>query len=79
MGRAAAALDPTVMGWKERDCISASTGRPCSTPPATRADRLVERAHRRWLVGAKRREIPFRLLEDVGADAEAAVEAEADG
>ena len=49
-------LDPTTMGWKERDWYLGAHGRrPCSTRTATPARRLVGRPGRRRLVAAPRR------------------------
>jgi Winged helix DNA-binding domain len=72
------ALDPTVMGWKERDWYLGDH-RPALFDTAGNAGPTV------WWNGSivggwsvrKDGEIPYRLLEDVGADAKAAIEAEA--
>ncbi len=73
------ALDPTTMGWKERDWYLG--------PHATSLfDRNGNAGPTVWWGGrvvggwAQRQdgEIAYRLLEDVGADAEAAVAAEAE-
>ena len=72
------ALDPTVMGWKERDWYLGEH-RPALFDTAGNAGPTVwwnGRIVGGWSV-RKDGEIPFRLLEDVGADAEAAIEAEA--
>jgi hypothetical protein len=72
------ALDPTVMGWKERSWY-------IGEHTATLFDRSGNAGPTVWwdgrVVGGwatrKDGEVAFRLLEDVGAEAEAAVEAEA--
>jgi hypothetical protein len=72
------ALDPTVMGWKERDWYLGEH-RAHLFDTAGNAGPTVwwnGRIVGGWSV-RKDGEIPFRLLEDVGADAEAAIEAEA--
>jgi Winged helix DNA-binding domain len=72
------ALDPTVMGWKERDWYLGEH-RPHLFDTAGNAGPTVwwnGRIVGGWSV-RKDGEIPFRLLEDAGADAEAAIEAEA--
>ncbi len=72
------ALDPTVMGWKERDWYLGEH-RPALFDTAGNAGPTVwwnGRIVGGWSV-RKDGEIPFRLLEDVGADAEAAIEDEA--
>ena len=66
-------LDPTTMGWKERDCTSARRVRSVRLERQRRPDRLVGRARRGRLVAAKDGEIVFELLEDVGHDAVLAV------
>ncbi len=74
------ALDPTVMGWKERDWYLGEH-RPALFDRAGNAGPTVwwnGRIVGGWSVG-KDGQIPFRLLEDVGADAVAAIEAEAAG
>ncbi len=72
------ALDPTVMGWKERGWYLGEHG-PALFDTAGNAGPTVWWDGR--IVGgwAVRRdgEVVFRLLEDVGGDAVAAVEAEA--
>jgi hypothetical protein len=72
------ALDPTVMGWKERAWYLGEHG-PALFDTAGNAGPTVWWSGR--IVGGwaarKDGEIVFRLLEDVGADAVAAVEAEA--
>ena len=72
------ALDPTVMGWKERDWYLGEH-RPALFDTAGNAGPTVWWSGR--IVGGwsvrKDGELPFRLLEDVGADAVAAIEAEA--
>jgi hypothetical protein len=72
------ALDPTVMGWKERAWYLGEHG-PALFDTAGNAGPTVWWSGR--IVGGwaarKDGEIAFRLLEDVGADAVAAVEAEA--
>lgn len=72
------ALDPTVMGWKERDWYLGEH-RPALFDNAGNAGPTVWWNGR--IVGGwaarKDGELPFRLLEDVGADAVAAIEAEA--
>jgi hypothetical protein len=72
------ALDPTVMGWKERAWYLGEHG-PALFDTAGNAGPTVWWNGR--IVGgwAARRDgdVAFRLLEDVGADAAAAVEAEA--
>ena len=72
------ALDPTVMGWKERDWYLGEH-RPALFDTAGNAGPTVWWSGR--IVGGwsvrKDGELPFRLLEDVGSDAEAAIEAEA--
>jgi hypothetical protein len=72
------ALDPTVMGWKERDWYLGEH-RPALFDTAGNAGPTVwwnGRIVGGWSV-RKDGEIPFRLLEDVGSDAKAAIEAEA--
>jgi hypothetical protein len=72
------ALDPTVMGWKERDWYLGEH-RPALFDTAGNAGPTVwwnGRIVGGWSV-RKDGEIPFRLLEDVGAEAMAAIEAEA--
>jgi Winged helix DNA-binding domain len=72
------ALDPTVMGWKERDWYLGEH-RPALFDTAGNAGPTIwwnGRIVGGWSV-RKDGEIPFRLLEDVGADAVAAIEAEA--
>ena len=72
------ALDPTVMGWKERDWYLGEH-RPALFDTAGNAGPTVwwnGRIVGGWSV-RKDGEIPFRLLEDVGADAMSAIEAEA--
>jgi hypothetical protein len=72
------ALDPTVMGWKERDWYLGAH-RPALFDTAGNAGPTVwwnGRIVGGWSV-RKDGEIPFRLLEDVGADAVAAIEGEA--
>jgi Winged helix DNA-binding domain len=72
------ALDPTVMGWKERDWYLGEH-RPALFDRAGNAGPTVwwnGRIVGGWSV-RKDGEIPFRLLEDVGSDAETAIEAEA--
>jgi hypothetical protein len=72
------ALDPTVMGWKERDWYLGEH-RPALFDTAGNAGPTVwwnGRIVGGWSV-RKDGELPFRLLEDVGAEAEAAIEAEA--
>ena len=72
------ALDPTVMGWKERDWYLGEH-RPALFDTAGNAGPTVwwnGRIVGGWSV-RKDGELPFRLLEDVGADAVAAIEAEA--
>ena len=72
------ALDPTVMGWKERDWYLGEH-RPALFDTAGNAGPTVwwnGRIVGGWSV-RKDGEIPFRLLEDVGSDAVAAIEAEA--
>jgi hypothetical protein len=72
------ALDPTVMGWKERDWYLGEH-RPALFDIAGNAGPTVwwnGRIVGGWSV-RKDGELPFRLLEDVGADAVAAIEAEA--
>jgi DNA glycosylase AlkZ-like len=72
------ALDPTVMGWKERDWYL-DEHRPALFDAAGNAGPTVwwnGRIVGGWSV-RKDGELPFRLLEDVGADAVAAIEAEA--
>jgi DNA glycosylase AlkZ-like len=73
------ALDPTVMGWKERDWYlgdhaAALFDRAGNAGPTVWWDGRVVGG---W-VQRKDGEIVWRLLEDVGADATAAVEAEAE-
>jgi hypothetical protein len=71
------ALDPTVMGWKERDWYLGEH-RPALFDTAGNAGPTVwwnGRIVGGWAV-RKDGEIPFRLLEDVGADAAAAIEDE---
>ena len=72
------ALDPTVMGWKGRDWYLGEH-RPALFDTAGNAGPTVWWSGR--IVGGwsvrKDGELPFRLLEDVGSDAEAAIEAEA--
>jgi hypothetical protein len=72
------ALDPTVMGWKEREWYLGEH-RPALFDTAGNAGPTVwwnGRIVGGWSV-RKDGEVPFRLLEDVGADAEAAIAAEA--
>ena len=72
------ALDPTVMGWKERAWYLGEHG-PALFDRSGNAGPTVwwhGRIVGGWAV-RKDGEIAFRLLEDVGADAVAAVEAEA--
>jgi DNA glycosylase AlkZ-like len=72
------ALDPTVMGWKERGWYLGEH-RPALFDTAGNAGPTVwwnGRIVGGWSV-RKDGELPFRLLEDVGADAVAAIEAEA--
>jgi hypothetical protein len=72
------ALDPTVMGWKERDWYLGEH-RPSLFDTAGNAGPTVwwnGRIVGGWSV-RKDGEVPFRLLEDLGADAEAAIEGEA--
>ena len=72
------ALDPTVMGWKERDWYLGEH-RPALFDTAGNAGPTVwwnGRIVGGWSV-RKDGEIPFRLLEDVGGDAVAAIEDEA--
>ena len=72
------ALDPTVMGWKERDWYLGEH-RPALFDTAGNAGPTVwwnGRIVGGWSV-RQDGEIPFRLLEDVGADAVAAIEDEA--
>jgi hypothetical protein len=72
------ALDPTVMGWKERTWYLGEHG-PALFDSSGNAGPTVwwnGRIVGGWAV-RKDGEIAFRLLEDVGADAVAAVEAEA--
>jgi hypothetical protein len=74
------ALDPTVMGWKERDWYLGEH-RPALFDTAGNAGPTVwwnGRIVGGWSV-RKDGELPFRLLEDVGADAVAAIEVEAAG
>jgi hypothetical protein len=71
------ALDPTVMGWKERDWYlgehrQALFDRAGNAGPTVWWNGRIVGG---WSVRGE--EIPFRLLEDVGADAVAAIEAEA--
>jgi hypothetical protein len=73
------ALDPTVMGWKERDWYlgehsPALFDRSGNAGPTVWWDGRVVGA---WAV-RRSGEVAFRLLEDVGADALAAIEAEAE-
>jgi hypothetical protein len=72
------ALDSTVMGWKERAWYLGQH-RPALFDTAGNAGPTVWWSGR--IVGGwsvrKDGEIPYRLLEDVGAEAEAAIEAEA--
>jgi hypothetical protein len=72
------ALDPTVMGWKERAWYLGGHG-PALFDTAGNAGPTVwwdGRIVGGWAVRADG-EVAYRLLEDVGADAAAAVEAEA--
>jgi Winged helix DNA-binding domain len=72
------ALDPTVMGWKERDWYLGEH-RPALFDTAGNAGPTVwwnGRIVGGWSI-RKDGDLPFRLLEDVGADAVAAIEAEA--
>jgi hypothetical protein len=72
------ALDPTVMGWKERDWYLGEHG-PALFDRAGNAGPTVwwnGRIVGGWSVRGDG-QVPFRLLEDVGADAVAAIEAEA--
>ena len=72
------ALDPTVMGWKERAWYLGEH-RPPLFDTAGNAGPTVwwnGRIVGGWSV-RKDGEVPFRVLEDVGSDAEAAIEAEA--
>ena len=72
------ALDPTVMGWKERGWYLGTHGPPLfdssgnAGPTVWWNGRIVGG----W-AALKDGEIAYRLLEDVGADAAAAVESEA--
>jgi Winged helix DNA-binding domain len=72
------ALDPTVMGWKERAWYLGEHRPPLFDTAGNAGPTVWWNGH---IVGGwsvrKDGEIPFRLLEDVGADAEAAIEAEA--
>ena len=72
------ALDPTVMGWKERGWYLGEHG-PAVFDRSGNAGPTVWSGGR--IVGGwaarKDGEVAFRLLEDVGADAVAAIEAEA--
>ena len=67
------------MGWKERDWYLGPHARAALRPQRERRpDRLVGRPRRRRLGrSARTGEIVFRILEDVGADGDRAVEAEA--
>jgi hypothetical protein len=73
------ALDPTVMGWKERGWYLGEHGPALfdtsgNAGPTVWADGRIVGG---W--GARRDgEVAFRLFEDVGAEASAAIEAEAD-
>jgi hypothetical protein len=72
------ALDPTVMGWKERAWYLGGHG-PALFDTAGNAGPTVwwdGRIVGGWAVRADG-EVAYRLLEDVGVDAAAAVEAEA--
>jgi hypothetical protein len=73
------ALDPTVMGWKERSWYLGEHG-PALFDSAGNAGPTVwwnGRVVGGWAT-RKSGEIVFRLLEDVGSDWQAAVEAEAE-
>jgi hypothetical protein len=72
------ALDPTVMGWKERSWYLGDHGKALfdSTGNAGPTVWWSGRVVGGW-AARKDGEIAFRLLEDVGSDAMAAVEAEA--
>lgn len=73
------ALDPTVMGWKEREWYLGEHGPALfdrngnAGPTVWWNGRIVGG----W-AGRKDGEVAYRLLEDVGADAVAAIEAEAE-
>jgi Winged helix DNA-binding domain len=72
------ALDPTVMGWKERGWYLGDHG-PALFDSSGNAGPTVwwnGRIVGGWAV-REGGEIPYRLLEDVGTDAEAAIESEA--
>jgi hypothetical protein len=72
------ALDPTVMGWKERAWYLGAHA-PVLFDTSGNAGPTVwwdGRVVGGWAV-RKDGDVPFRLLEDVGADARAAIEAEA--
>jgi Winged helix DNA-binding domain len=72
------ALDPTVMGWKEREWYLGDH-RPALFDSSGNAGPTVwwnGRIVGGWAV-REGGEIPYRLLEDVGTDAEAAIESEA--
>ena len=73
------ALDPTVMGWKEREWYLGEHG-PALFDTAGNAGPTVwwnGRIVGGWAVRGNG-EVSYRLLEDVGADAVAAIEAKAD-
>jgi hypothetical protein len=72
------ALDPTVMGWKERGWYLGEHGPPLfdragNAGPTVWSDGRIVGG---WAVRPGG-EVVYRLLEDVGADAAAGVEAEA--
>jgi hypothetical protein len=72
------ALDPTVMGWKERAWYLGDHA-PALFDTAGNAGPTVwwnGRVVGGWAI-RRDGDVPFRLLEDVGADARAAIEAEA--
>ena len=73
------ALDPTVMGWKERTWYLGEHG-PTLFDRAGNAGPTVW--WNGWIVGGwvqtRDGEVVYRLLEDIGSDAAAAVEAEAE-